>query len=186
MKNSAPLIDHRSFFDPVDEQNRQANLQSYLGHLSERNGELDKAAEQFSLREAALQEMNQSQVRSNVKVGQKDFERLYSHFDASDPALSPELLVLLIYCKMNAGEAYGVRVVKSVHAKRHEPEGLSGQAILFAQSEEEYHTRILVGASRHFNIQVEGAYTPKLALKILINSLAYAPKFMFHPILFWG
>ena len=41
-----------------------------------------------------------------------------------------------------------------------------------------------MGSAKHFDIQVGGTYFPKPALKVLINSLAYAPQPLFHPILY--
>lgn len=174
-----------SFYGSVDDTQRGPLLQAYVDYLHARNGQLDPQTSRLPKREISLEVMNSSDVRFDGQLSQAHFDRLYAHFSASDPALTPAMLILLLFCKMNAGEAYGVRVVKAVHAKRwQEKNDLPSQAIAFAQEEEEYHTRILVGASHYFDIQAEGTYTPRLALKVLIGSLAYAPKLFFHPILY--
>ena len=174
-----------SFYGKVDDGQRQPLLQVYLDSLLQRDGPIDPHTGRLPLRETSLEHMNASPVRYAGQVSQAHFNRLYTNFSASDPDLSPALLLLLLFCKMNAGEAYGVRVVKAVHAERwRQSQDLTSRAISFAQEEEEYHTRILVGASHYFNIQVQDTYTPPLALKVLIGSLAYAPKFLFYPILY--
>jgi hypothetical protein len=117
-------------------------------------------------------------------VPQAEFDRLQAGLRPNDPALTPDLLMLLTFCKMNAGHAYGVRVVKAAHNRRDRRRtDLARQVIVIAQEEEEYHTRILVGASQAFNLKARVAYRPPLALKALIYSLAYAPRPFFpHPV----
>ncbi len=174
-----------SFFGKVDDTQRQPLLEAYLEYLNRRNGQIEQGTGRLPLREVSLEEMNASKVRFAGQVPQAEFERLYANFSASDPQLTREMLTLLLFCKMNAGEAYGVRVIKAVHARRkHQSQDLASRAILFAQEEEEYHTRILVGAANYFNIRAEGTYNPKPALRVLIGSLAYAPKPLFYPILY--
>jgi hypothetical protein len=174
-----------SFYDPVDESQRETLLGAYLDFLVRRDGSLDRATGTLPLREANLEEMNSSELRSAGQISQADFDRLYAKFSRSAAGLNAELLLLLALCKMNAAEAYGVRVVRPVYERRHRGEAdLKGQVIQYAQEEEEYHTRILVGSAKHFDIQVEGPYFPKPALKMLIHSLAYAPQPLFHPILY--
>jgi hypothetical protein len=175
----------QSFYAKVDHSQREQLLQAYVDFLNRRNGQLDPQTGTLPNREISLAKMNGSLVRSTRQVSQADFDRLYEHFSPSEPALNPALLLLLLFCKMNAGEAYGVRVVKSVHAKTWgKKQDLRSRAISVAQQEEEYHTRILVGAAHYFDIQVKSTFTPPLALKLLIGSLAYAPRFAFHPILY--
>lgn len=184
MNPSLPTVP-TSFYARVDNAQREKLLEAYLVYLKNRNGQLEPETGKLPNREVSLQAMNVSTVRFAGEISQSVFDRLYTRFSAAAPELTRELLVLLTFCKMNAGEAYGVRVVKAVHARRKQADrNLASQAILFAQEEEEYHTRILVGAAVHFGIRAEGAYSPTLALRVLINSLAYAPKPLFHPILF--
>ncbi|MBN2148945.1 MAG: hypothetical protein JW726_16290 [Anaerolineales bacterium] len=174
-----------SFYGKVDDAQREALLQAYVDYLTRRNGDIDPQTGCLPLREISLEQMNSSDVRFQGQISQAHFDRLFANFSASDPELHPALLALLLFCKMNAGEAYGVRVVKAVHARRwRQSQDLPSRAISFAQEEEEYHTRILVGAAHYFNIRADGSYLPRLALKVLIGSLAYAPKVLFHPILY--
>jgi hypothetical protein len=174
-----------SFYAPVDEAQRSALLGAYLDYLAQRNGPLDPETGTLPKRETSLQQMDASAVRYEGQLSQADFNRLYEDFSATVPELTPELLLLLTFCKMNAGEAYGVRIVRAVHERRQKgAPDLRGRVIQFAQEEEEYHTRILVGATTYFEIEARGAYLPKAALKVLIHSIAYAPRPLFHPILY--
>jgi hypothetical protein len=180
MNGSSP-----SFYGGVDESQSAALLEGYLGYLKNRNGQLDPQTGTLSRREESLTAMNASPIRYSGRLSQASFNGLYDHFNSRAKDLTPELLMLLTLCKMNAGEAYGVRVVKAVHARQDRGKtDLRTRVIQFAQEEEEYHTRILVGSAGYFAIQVGGIYRPALALKFLIHSIAYSPRPLFHPILF--
>ncbi|MCX6028715.1 MAG: hypothetical protein NT169_05355 [Chloroflexi bacterium] len=181
----SPLTASSSFYAAADDSQRDAVLEAYIAYLERRNGRLDPKTGTLPLREASLDKMNASPIRFAGKLSQADFDQLYANFAPKAPALTPELLLLLTFCKMNAGEAYGVRIVKAVHGRRDKDRtDLASRVILVAQEEEEYHTRILVGAAHYFGIRADGVYHPKPALKVLIHSIAYAPRLLFHPILF--
>ena len=174
-----------SFYDPVDDTHRHGLLEKYIAFLNHRNGQLDLKTGTLPRREESLNQMNASKLRFRGQIDQRIFSQLNTSFSSSVPGLTPEMLLLLAFCKINAGEAYGVRVIKPVYQQRLKGKtSLKDQVVIFAQEEEEYHTRILVGAARYFDIQVEDAYAPKLALKVLIHSMVYTPKSLFHPILF--
>lgn len=174
-----------SFYAPVDDAERERALNGYIAFLNERNGLLDPATGTLPNREASLTDMNASQVRFDGRVAQADFDRLLAKWNPADPALTPEMLVLIVLCRMNDGEAYGVRVVKAAQARRNAGvTDLRTKAIAFAQEEEEYHTRILKGSAHHFGLKVNAEYKPTFALKVLIGALAEAPKPLFHPILY--
>ncbi len=114
-----------SFYQPVDGAQRDALLAAYIDYLNERNGPIDPATGQLPKREASLAAMNQSDIRYAGQVSQQDFDRLYQDFSARAPELSRALLLVLLFSKMHAGEAYGVRVVKKTHAgynQRHQEE----------------------------------------------------------------
>ena len=181
----SPVQGKSSFYGPVDDAQRQALLEGYLDYLNRRDGAYDPQTSTLQLREASLEEMNASALRFAGQMSQEDFDHLFANFSPAARELSPELLMLLVFCKMNAGEAYGVRVVKSVRGRKYmQRTDVASRIMMVAQEEEEYHTRILVGAANYFNIRVDGVYRAPLALKVLIHSLAYAPGSFFHPILF--
>jgi hypothetical protein len=183
--SSSSYTRSNSFYNPVDESQSSALLEAYLQYLQQRNGQLNPKNGVLPLREEILARMNASEIRANRAVAQVDFDHLYANFSPRAPELTPELLLLLTFCKMNAGEAYGVRIVKAVHARHDRGRtDLPTRVIQVAQEEEEYHTRILVGTALNFNIQATGVYRPSLVLRGLIYSIAYAPRPLFHPILF--
>ena len=181
---SSPLS-KPSFYGPVDDLHRTPLLEAYLDHLREKNGELDRQTGTLPHREDRLAHMDASPLRYAARLSQVDFDRLYERFDPRARELTPDLLLLLTFCKMNGGEAYGVRVVKAVYT-RHDKYGsdLRGKVMQVAQQEEEYHTRILVGAARQFDLQVVDRYHPKPALRVLIHAIAYSPRTLMHPILY--
>jgi hypothetical protein len=184
-KTESTLQKTSSFYAPIDDTQRQVLLEAYLESMNRRDGAYDLQTGTLQLREAGLGEMNASPIRYVGKIPQADFDHLYADFAPSARELTPEMLVLLTYCKMNAGEAYGVGVVKSVRGKKYmKRTDVVSRIMMIAQEEEEYHTRILVGAANYFDIQVNGVYRPSLALKVLISFLAYSPSLLFHPILF--
>jgi hypothetical protein len=174
-----------SFYGPVDDVQRKSLLEAYINHLNQKNGKLDPQTGTLPYREDRLAHMDASPLRYAGRLSQDDFDQLYDRFNRHAPELNPDLLLLLTFCKMNGGEAYGVRVVKDVYT-RHNKYGsdLRGMAMQVAQQEEEYHTRILVGAAQQFDIQVVDRYRPKLMLKVLIHAIAYSPRTLMHPILY--
>src|SRR5690606_6726830 len=97
--------------------------------------------------------------------------------DRSDLALQ----ALLTFVRINAGEAYGVEVVSRLRRPR-------GHALLsrvekVLQHEETYHTRILLGATRQFDIPTPVlAWKPGLPLRALIATIAIAPDAVHHPV----
>jgi hypothetical protein len=174
-----------SFYGPVDDAHRQSLLAAYVDHLQHKNGQPDPRTGALPRREERLAQMDASPLRYAGHLSQTDFDRLYDRFGRFATALSPDLLLLLTLCKMNGGEAYGVRVVKGVYTRLDKyGSDLRGQVMRLAQQEEEYHTRILVGAARQFDIRVVDRYRPTLLLKVLIHAIAYAPRALMHPILY--
>jgi hypothetical protein len=175
----------KSFYEPVDNSQREALLGAYLASLEQRNGKITPGSGVLPKREISLEAMNAAARQQVEPLPQGQFDELWAHSDPARARENPKMLLLLLFSKMNGGEAYGVKVVKAVHGKRWaHAEDLPTKAIQYAQEEEEYHTRILVGAANHYGIAVTRQYVPTAALKVLIGGLAYAPKPLFHPVLY--
>jgi hypothetical protein len=175
----------QGFYEQVDNSQREALLGEYLVYLEQRNGKIKPGSGVLPKREISLEAMNAAARQLVEPLPQAAFDELWAHPDPVRARENPRMLLLLLFSKMNGGEAYGVRVVKAVHGKRWQHAvDLPSRAIQYAQEEEEYHTRILVGAANHYGIQVTRQYVPSAALKVLIGALAYAPKPLFHPVLF--
>lgn len=169
-----------SFYAPVPESPREDLLNAYLAFLEKRNGSLD-ATVPFPKREAWLDESRGWSVRSRHAVDPTAFQRGWSGgtSDLGDLALQ----TLLSFVRINAGEAYGVEVVSRRHTDHTSMEPFD-QVQRVLTNEETYHTRILLGATQQFGVpSPTEAWRPPLLLKILIGSLAYSPKAIFHPIL---
>jgi hypothetical protein len=111
-----------------------------------------------------------------------DFARSWTRFDPG-ARHDDALLALLAFVKVNAGEAYGVETVSRVrHARPPETPFETLERVL--GNEETYHTRILAGATAQFGLpRPEGPWRPTLALRLLIGTIAWSPKALFHPIL---
>jgi hypothetical protein len=167
------------FFGQVPERPRDDLLADYLRFLERRNGSVATSGA-YPYREAWLLAADGSPVRHRGELKASDFERGFAKLDEdADPAL----LALLAFVKVNAGEAYGVEVVR----KRRDPrlsQGLFDHVLRVLGNEETYHTRILLGATYQFGLTPPRApFRPPLALRALIGTLAYSPRALFHPVL---
>jgi hypothetical protein len=170
-----------SFYGPVPDRGTDEILADYLAFLEVRNGSTATAGA-FPKREAWLAETERWDARYVGAVDADAFERSWTRFDPGDPH-DDALLALLAFVKVNAGEAYGVEVVGAARHRR-PPEGLFDTVERVLGNEETYHTRILVGATAQFDLpRPTGAWRPSLPLRVLIGTLAWSPKVVFHPIL---
>ena len=170
-----------SFYAPIPDSLREDLLRAYREFLERRNGDMD-LTRGFSRREEWLREASSWDSQYQGPVDGEQFNRAYASFAEVKKLSLPEL-ALLTFVKANAGEAYGVEVVNRVRQKRVDGTKLFHQVERLLSFEETYHTRILIGATQHFGVKVEGAWKPNLQLRLLIGSLAYAPGIFFHPIL---
>ncbi len=152
-------------------------LNSYADHLIARNGE------GFTRREERMASLfDQTDVRSSIHVDEGRFNRNYGAFKEKD--IPVEEVALLAFVKINAGEAYGVEVTSKARAHlmaRDEPKYRAEKIIA---EEEEFHTRLLLGATLHFEgLTVGDAWRPAWPLRLLIGGLARFPEWLFHPVL---
>jgi hypothetical protein len=170
-----------SIYSPIPESAREDLLLAYRRFLERRNGDMN-FEKGFSLREDWLRQAAGWEGQYQGKVDEAAFNRAYASFDAVK-GLSLQEVALLTFVKANAGEAYGVEVVGKARQKRYDTTKLFYQVEKLLGFEETYHTRILIGATQHFGVKVEGAWKPPLRLRLLIGTLAHAPGLFFHPIL---
>ncbi|MCO4768888.1 MAG: hypothetical protein KDA24_02585 [Deltaproteobacteria bacterium] len=183
MTASTAVVSSRpSFYSIVPNRDRADDLfRSYIAFLEERNGDLF-ADDGFAHREAMMDTLGEHDAIYRGGFDNAVFNRNYVKLQDTD--LSDEQLALLAFVKMNAGEAYGVEVMSEARADlMARPEPLYVLERVLGR-EENYHTKMLVGAADHFDgIEVEGAWRPAWPLKLLIFALAKFPPSMFHPIL---
>jgi hypothetical protein len=173
-----------SFFGAVPDGKHEDLLDAYLKFLKDRNGELDPDG-RFSRREAWLEHASNSAVSHPRPMDQADFESCYTKFDAQRE-LPPEHLALLAFVKMNASEAYAVEVVGKARRSFLDGPEQAARVERVTMQEESYHTRILVGAAEHFGVNVQGAWRPPFALRVLIRVMAHVPRSFFHSIVLGG
>jgi hypothetical protein len=179
---NADLKSNKSFYSAPDVKQRDAVLQEYLRFLDQRNGGTNPDTG-FVHREAWLESAAAIPVRHHGEMSEKIFERNYVRFNPDD-SLSKKAVALLAFTKVNAGEAYGVEVISKSRHARPETSEIADQVERVLTHEEIYHTRILLGATRQFDLpEPAGAWKPPVPLKLLINVLAIAPRTLFHPIL---
>lgn len=170
-----------SFYDTVpDRQDADDLLAAYLSFLEARNGAL-AGDTRFERREALMETFDAVDPEYAGWIDADTFQRAWADRAAAD---APEdLLALLTFVKMNASEAYGVQVTRRARARfatRPEPVYRVESVV---QDEEDYHTRLLVGAARHFGLELQGAWRPVIPLQVLIFCIARSPALTFHPIL---
>jgi hypothetical protein len=171
-----------SFYQPVDEGQQAALYGTYVEFLGRRNGEMDFERRQYSKREAHLQALEAAPVTFQGPFDAETFRRQYAHYDTSQPT-SPATQLLLMFCKANAGEAFGVEVMREARKEYFLRPEAQYQAEKIIANEEEYHTKLLVGATRYFEVKMDLAFVPPLPLKILIHGLAGMPQRFFHSVL---
>src|ERR1041384_308306 len=153
-----------TFHGPVPEQPREDVLAAYLQFLGQRNGSTATAGA-YPEREKWLAGADANPVRHRGELGGVVQQALQA------------------FVKVNAAEAYGVEVIsRRRHARPFS--GIFEQVERVLGNEETYHTRILLGATRQFGLTPpSAAFRPPLPLRILIGTMAYSPKALFHPVL---
>jgi hypothetical protein len=172
----------QSFYQPVDENNAEALYRDYLAFLGRRNGEMDFELRRYSKRENHLRSLQASTARYGGSFDHDLFRRQYHAYDRSQ-ATSPATQLLLIFCKVNAGEAFGVEVMREARKAYFERTEAQYQAEKIIANEEEYHTKLLVGATQYFGVEMNLAFAAPLPLRILIHGLAKMPQRFFHSVL---
>ena len=172
----------QSFYQSVDTGDREAVFGDYVRFLGRRNGDMDFQRRTYSQREQHLQALDATPTWFSGPFDQGLFRRQYAAFDRhQDTSLATQLL--LMFCKVNAGEAFGVEVMREARQSYFERPEAQYQAEKIIATEEEYHTRLLVGATRYFGVQMDQSFVPPLPLKVLIHGLAKMPQRFFHSVL---
>ncbi|MEZ4237467.1 MAG: hypothetical protein R3F59_15235 [Myxococcota bacterium] len=155
-------------------------LRDYEGFLAARNGE----GGAWDRREALMASLSADPAPYRGHLDPVRFDRRYAGLERGG-AVDDAELALLSFVKINAGEAYGVEVTTAAREPRyaHRDEPLFRVERVLA-CEETYHTRLLLGATEHFEgIDVSGAWKPAWPLRLLIFCLAQFPPALFHPVL---
>jgi hypothetical protein len=170
-----------SFYDRIPDRRDADHLfAEYLGFLETRNGALAGAG-RFERREAQMETFDAVEPEHAGWIDADTFQRAW--VDRAEDGAPADLLALLTFVKMNANEAYGVEVTRRARARfATRPEAVY-RVEGVVQDEEDYHTRLLVGAARHFGLELRDAWRPAIPLQVLIFCIARSPALTFHPIL---
>lgn len=171
-----------SFYQLVEDKNGDSLYREYVDFLGRRNGTMDFERRHYSTREEHLQKLASTKAHYNGAFDPKLFRDQYVRYDKSKET-SAATQLLLIFCKVNAGEAFGVEIMREARKAFFERTEAQYQAEKIIVNEEEYHTKLLIGATQYFGVEVNDAFIPPLPLKILINGLAKMPQRFFHSVL---
>jgi len=172
----------QSFFAPVPERSNADDLWTdYRAFLAERNGVLDVDTG-FERREAAMRDMASWSGAYEGRIDPERFRRNYAAFDGV--GVTDAELALLAFVKINAGEAYGVDLTRKARAHLMDRDEPIYRVEKVLAHEEDFHTRILVGATQHFEgAQIGSAWNPPWPLRLLIFAITSFPTALYHPIL---
>ena len=138
----------RAILEPIPAAERLEKLHAYEAFLIERDGLADFDAGTLARREIAIARMEASPLRYRGPFDVALFAKQYRRFDPR-LATPAEMLLLLVFVKTNANEAYGVE-----QAEKRPPSGdpLRDRLEQLVLLEERYHTRLLLGASAFFGV----------------------------------
>jgi hypothetical protein len=171
-----------SFYQPVDIRGKEDGFEAYLRFLEERNGKMDFERRQYTAREEHLERLRSSTAAYVGPFDEALFRRQYRSYDRRQET-SPATQLLLLFCKVNAGEAFGVEIMREARKEYFDRPEAQFRTEKIITNEEEYHTKYLVGATQYFGLTMNEAFQAPLSLKVLIHGLANAPAGMFHSVL---
>lgn len=161
---------------------RRAQRKQYRAFLAERDGEVDFNRRTLTRREARMRVYERPLPRLR-SMDERVFAQQYAGFDPSRRS-TPEMLLLLALVKVNAAEAFGVTKTFGKMMKRALQDDDDLEPVLLI--EETYHTRILLSSANLYGIEVESAYVPPSALRVLIGGIANTPESISRPLTLAG
>ena len=169
-------------FAPMPIEVRREQRAAYRAFIADRDGEVDVNRRTLTRREAGIKRFEKPLAR----LRDMDEKAFSSHYAAFDPrrTASPEMLLLLGLVKVNAAEAFGVSKTFGKMMKRALQDDDDLEVVLLI--EETYHTRILLSAACLYGIEVDAAYVPPSALRILIGGIAHTPESISRPLTLAG
>lgn len=137
-----PRAEHGRRFDPfrvLSAGERRRQMDAYLAHLRERDGEMDFPGRTLSRREGWVATLERDRIEWGGAV---DTDAFYQHlFNVASPALDERGVWLVAAAKANQMESWGVEREIAKWVRR----GYSdeNEILLYDLLEEQYHTRIL-------------------------------------------
>jgi hypothetical protein len=182
LTHASEFAGRQSFYQPIDEPETDNILAEYVRFLDRRNGVMDLDRFAFSKRETHMAELGTSSVRYDGPFDEALFFRQYDQYDRSVPTDWVTKLLLLL-SKVNAAEEYAVDVMRESRRRRHESGARHAFLEKVALTEEEYHTRLLVGAGQYFGVDVQEMPKVRPMLRLKIAALAHVPGRLFNSVI---
>jgi hypothetical protein len=172
----------RAILEPIPAAERLEKLHAYEAFLIERDGFADFDAGTLARREIAIARMEASPLRYRGPFDVALFAKQYRRFDPR-LATPAEMLLLLVFVKTNANEAYGVE-----QAEKRPPSGdpLRDRLEQLVLLEERYHTRLLLGASASFGVAISEPIAPTPTTRGIVYGIAELPEAAARPVLLAG
>lgn len=175
----------RSVFTPIPPAEQKSLLEEYARFLKKRDGEPDFARRTLAHREETTQRFEQAASLFDG-FDHELFAAQYARFDARRPTPA-EVLLLLVYVKINANEAYAVQQVLKREPRPPAPEKALEHAIeSIVFLEEDYHTRLLLSAARLFGVKVTEACDPTAGTRAIVTGITRLPDALARPLTFSG
>ncbi len=181
--DAATILDPFRVLDPSE---REQQLAAYLGYLRETDGDPDIANRTLSKRDDRFAEFERK-LRAE-KSASVPLDGIDAYMGARPPdTLDKRWLWLLIAAKANRGEKYGAdRKAEELQNQVLGDSPAVTEAITqYILLEEQYHTKILVGACSICNLEIEIPDPPR-ALRVLINQMLKLPKLPSDFLVFLG
>lgn len=172
----------RDLFLAAPKKMRADKLEEYSAYLVDRDGDLNINERLLSKREAMIAK-HEAPPTATAPMDEMEFRRQYNKFNKRTMR-DPEMLLLLGLVKVNSAEAYGVECNFQRTLAR--AESFGNDTLMRILCEETYHTRILLSSAKHYGIEVDQAYRPPSALRIMINGIATAPDAIALPLTLAG
>ena len=153
-------------------QEREQLIGAYEQYLLARDGVLGTDGTTFDRREQTMHALGQQTVRYRGPVDEVAFRQGYEQRDPH-PDTDQEMLLLLAYLKINAQEAFAVETIQRGKRKM---TSLDTRVLI----QENYHTRLLMGAAPLFGLAEPGPQRPLFLLRVVVTAIAKTPPAVMH------
>ncbi len=170
-------------FDPIPVSMRREGLEAYAAFLAERDGEPDFERGTLAHREASALSFEETSQRYDEPCEASLFDAQHQRYDGRRPT-SDEALLLLVFAKINANEAYGVKRVN--WSARVGGDDLRARLFRLVLLEETYHTRLLLSATVPFGLRVTEPARPIPVTRAIVAGISGLPEVASRPIVFGG
>jgi hypothetical protein len=171
-----------AIFDRVPASSRHEQLEAYAAFLAERDGEPDFERSTLSRREASTTAFETTSLRYGGPFPVETFEAQHRRYDRRR-STPDEALLLLVFVKINANEAYGV---ERVTRRARRGDDLAARLERLVLLEETYHTRLLLSAAALFGVRVTEPARPATTTRAIVGGIAELPQVAARPVTLAG